>query len=410
MATTFAYTGRSRGGQTVTGEFVADTLDAAVAALRREQQILVTQIGPVKERVARARGAKKARATGVKAKDLAVFTRQFSVMIGAGLPLVQCLEILGTQAEDRKFGEVILAVRGDVEGGASLADAMKKHPKVFDNLFSNMIAAGEAGGILDAILKRLATYIEKAVKLKGQVKSAMIYPIAVIVIATVVVAAILWKVIPTFATLFAGLGADLPLPTRIVIALSNGLVAYMPFIIAGLVAFSVGFRAYYATTGGRRVVDGLTLKLPVLGILMRKIAVARFCRTLATLLSSGVSILEALDITARTAGNAVVEAAILVTRKSIERGDTVAGPLKQTAVFPPMVVQMIGVGEATGALDTMLAKIADFYEEEVDVAVAGLLTLLEPLMIALLGGIVGGIVIAMYLPIFSLISQLTGGG
>ncbi len=404
---TFAYTGRSRAGQTVTGEMVAETIDAAVAGLRREQQILVTQITPTRKKAARAR---KVRARSVKAKDLAVFTRQFSVMIGAGLPLVQCLEILGTQAEDRNFGEVILAVRGDVEAGASLADAMKKHPKAFDNLFTNMIAAGEAGGILDAILKRLATYIEKAVKLKGQVQSAMIYPIAVIVIATVVVTAILWKVIPTFASLFAGLGADLPLPTRIVIALSNGLVAYMPYIIVALVALAFGFRTYYATPGGRMVIDRIVLKLPILGILMRKIAVARFCRTLSTLLASGVSILEALDITARTAGNAVVEEAIQTTRKSIERGETVAGPLKQTAVFPPMVVQMIGVGEATGALDTMLAKIADFYEEEVDVAVAGLLTLLEPLMIALLGGIVGGIVIAMYLPIFSLINQLTGGG
>jgi len=406
---TFAYTGRSRAGQTVTGEFVADTIDAAVAALRREQQILVTQITPVRERAARAVRGKKVRARSVKAKDLAVFTRQFSVMIGAGLPLVQCLEILGTQAEDKHFGEVILAVRADVEGGASLADAMKKHPKVFDSLFTNMIAAGEAGGILDAILKRLATYIEKAVKLKGQVKSAMIYPIAVIVIATIVVAAILWKVIPTFASLFAGLGADLPLPTRIVIAMSNALVAYMPYIIVGLIALSFAFRSYYATSSGRKVVDGVLLRLPVLGILLRKIAVARFCRTLSTLLTSGVSILEALDITARTAGNAVVEEAILSTRKSIERGETVAGPLKQTAVFPPMVVQMIGVGEATGALDTMLSKIADFYEEEVDVAVAGLLTLLEPIMIAFLGGVVGGIVIAMYLPIFSLISQLTGG-
>jgi type IV pilus assembly protein PilC len=405
---TFAYTGRSRAGQTITGEFMADSMDAAVSALRREQ-ILVTKINPVKEAAAPTR-AKKTRAKSVKAKDLAVFTRQFSVMIGAGLPLVQCLDILGTQAEDKNFGEVILATRADVEGGASLADAMKKHPKTFDSLFTNMIAAGEAGGILDAILKRLATYIEKAVKLKGQVKSAMVYPIAVIVIATLVVGAILWKVIPTFAQLFAGLGADLPLPTRIVIALSNGLVRYMPFIMVGLVATFFGFRAYYRTVGGRMVIDRVILKMPVLGNLMRKIAVARFCRTLSTLLASGVSILEALDITARTAGNAVVEEGILTTRKSIERGETIAGPLKQTDVFPPMVVQMIGVGEATGALDTMLGKIADFYEEEVDVAVAGLLTLLEPLMIALLGGIVGGIVIAMYLPIFSLINQLTGGG
>ena len=405
---TFAYTGRSRAGQTITGEFMADSMDAAVSALRRDQ-ILVTKINPVKEAGEPAR-VKKPRAKSVKAKDLAVFTRQFSVMIGAGLPLVQCLDILGTQAEDKNFGEVILATRADVEGGASLADAMKKHPKTFDSLFTNMIAAGEAGGILDAILKRLATYIEKAVKLKGQVKSAMVYPIAVIVIATLVVGAILWKVIPTFAQLFAGLGADLPLPTRIVIALSNGLVRYMPFIMVGCVASFFAFRWYYGTVGGRMVIDRIVLKMPVLGNLMRKIAVARFCRTLSTLLASGVSILEALDITARTAGNAVVEEGILTTRKSIERGETIAAPLKQTEVFPPMVVQMIGVGEATGALDTMLGKIADFYEEEVDVAVAGLLTLLEPLMIALLGGIVGGIVIAMYLPIFSLINQLTGGG
>ena len=403
---TFAYTGRARGGQTVNGEFMADTVDAAVQALRREQ-ILVTQITPVKDKAAKAPG--RLRSKSVSAKDLAVFTRQFSVMIGAGLPLVQCLEILGTQADDKNFGAVILATRADVEAGASLADAMKKHPKAFDSLFTNMIAAGEAGGILDAILKRLATYIEKNVKLKGQVKSAMIYPSAVIIIATVVVTAILWKVIPTFATLFAGLGADLPMPTRIVIALSNALVRYMPVIIVAVIAAVFGIRAYYATDAGRRVIDRFMLALPILGLLLRKIAVARFCRTLSTLLSSGVSILEALDITARTAGNAIIEDAIQVTRKSIERGETVAGPLKQTAVFPPMVVQMIGVGEATGALDTMLGKIADFYEEEVDVAVAGLLTLLEPVMIALLGGVVGGIVIAMYLPIFSLIGELTGG-
>jgi type IV pilus assembly protein PilC len=237
----------------------------------------------------------------------------------------------------------------------------------------------------------------------------MIYPVAVIVIAAVVVGAILWKVIPTFATLFAGLGAELPLPTRIVIAMSNGLVRYGPFLIAGLVGLGFAFRAYYATPKGRLLVDGIVLKLPVLGLLMRKIAVARFCRTLSTLLASGVSILEALDITARTAGNAVVEQAIFSTRRSIEGGETIANPLRQTAVFPPMVVQMFSVGESTGALDTMLSKIADFYEEEVDVAVAGLLTLLEPIMIALLGGVVGGIVIAMYMPIFALISNLTGG-
>jgi type IV pilus assembly protein PilC len=403
---TFAYAGRTRGGETVTGERVADTMDAVVAMLRREQ-VLVTSINPVKEKAAKTVTGKR-RAKGVSAKSLAVFTRQFSVMIDAGLPLVQCLEILGTQEEDKNFAAVILATRSDVESGLSLADAMKRHPKTFDPLFTNMIAAGEAGGILDTILKRLATYIEKAVKLKAQVKSAMVYPIAVIVIAGLVVGVILWKVIPTFASLFAGLGATLPMPTRIVIAMSNGLVQFMPFVIVGMIAFVFGFRAFYGTPSGRRMVDATVLKMPVLGSLMRKIAVARFCRTLSTLLASGVSILEALDITAKTAGNAVVEEAIMLTRKSIEGGDTIAAPLKETAVFPAMVVQMIGVGEATGALDTMLQKIADFYEEEVDVAVAGLLTLLEPIMIAFLGGVVGGIVIAMYLPIFDLISKLTG--
>jgi type IV pilus assembly protein PilC len=400
---TFAYSGRTRAGQTVAGQRMADTMEGAVAALRREQ-ILVTQIKPMTEKAA---AGKKKRTKRVAAKNLAVFTRQFSVMIDAGLPLVQCLEILGTQEEDKNFAAVILATRADVESGASLADAMKKHPKVFDPLFTNMIAAGEAGGILDTILKRLAVYIEKAVKLNGQVKSAMIYPIAVVVIAAVVVGVILWKVIPTFANLFAGLGAQLPLPTRVVIFLSNNLVRFGPFLIVGLAGMTYGFKAYYGTPKGRMVVDHVVLKLPILGPLMRKIAVARFCRTLSTLLASGVSVLEALEITARTAGNAVVERAIMTTRASIERGEAFAPPLKSTGVFPPMVVQMIGVGEATGALDTMLEKIADFYEEEVDVAVAGLLTLLEPLMIALLGGVVGGIVIAMYMPIFDLISKLT---
>jgi len=402
---TFAFSGRTRAGQTINGERAADNMDAAVAALRRDQ-ILVTQISPMKEKAAAKDKGPKDKA--VAAKNLAIFTRQFSVMIDAGLPLVQCLEILGNQEEDKNFAAIILSTRGEVESGATLADAMRKHPKAFDALFTNMIAAGEAGGILDTILKRLAVYIEKAVKLKGQVKSAMIYPVAVILIAAVVVGVILWKVIPTFANLFAGLGAELPLPTRVVIALSNNLVRFGPFLIVGLVAAGWGFKSYYGTVGGRKTIDAITLKLPVLGILMRKIAVARFCRTLSTLLASGVSILEALDITARTSGNAVIEEAINTTRKSIERGETIAAPLRETNVFPSMVVQMIGVGEATGALDTMLSKIAEFYEEEVDVAVAGLLTLLEPIMIALLGGVVGGIVIAMYMPIFDLISKMTG--
>jgi type IV pilus assembly protein PilC len=402
---TFAFSGRTRGGETVNGERAGDTMDAVVAALRREQ-IMVTRITPAAAKAAAA--PKKKGFKAPPAKNLAVFTRQFSVMIDAGLPLVQCLDILGNQEEDKGFSAAILQTRADVEGGQSLADAMKKHPRVFDALYTNMIAAGEAGGILDAILKRLAVYIEKNVKLKSQVKSAMVYPIAVVVIATGVVAVILWKVIPTFGSLFAGLGAELPLPTRIVMAASDILVRFMPFIIISLVAISYAFKRYYATDKGRHVIDAIVLKLPVLGPIMRKIAVARFCRTLSTLMSSGVPILDGLDITARTAGNAIIEDAIQVTRKSIERGETIAAPLKQTGVFPSMVVQMIGVGEATGALDTMLAKIADFYEDEVDTAVAGLLTLLEPVMIAFLGIVVGGIVIAMYLPIFGLISELAG--
>jgi len=402
---TFAFSGRTRSGENVSGERIGDTMDAVVAALRREQ-IQVTKISPTQAKAAGGAAA-KIRPRGVPAKNLAVFTRQFSVMIDAGLPLVQCLDILGNQEEHKYFSQVILATRSDVEAGMSLADAMKRHPKVFDALFCNMIAAGEAGGILDTILKRLATYIEKAVKLKSQVQSAMIYPIAVIVIAGVVIGVILWKVIPTFAALFAGLGADLPLPTRVVVWLSNNLVRFFPFLAVFGVAAGYGFKSYYATEKGRRVIDAITLKLPIMGPIMRKIAVARFCRTLSTLMASGVPILDGLDITAKTSGNAIIEDAIQTTRKSIERGETIAAPLKETKVFPGMVCQMISVGEATGALDTMLSKIADFYEEEVDVAVEGLLTLLEPVMIAFLGGAVGGIVIAMYMPIFDLISKLT---
>jgi type IV pilus assembly protein PilC len=404
---TFAYAGRTRAGQSVTGERIAETMDAAVAALRREQ-IQITKIDAIKAKAeAKPKAAKKG-GVSVPAKNLAIFTRQFSVMIDAGLPLVQCLDILGKQEPHKGFSGVILKTREDVESGAALADAMKKHPKTFDTLYSNMIAAGEAGGILDTILKRLATYIEKSVKLKGEVKSAMIYPIAVIVIATLVVGAILWKVIPTFAQLFAGLGAQLPLPTRVVIAASDGIVAYGWMLIVALGAIGYALKSYYATENGRRMIDWIMLKMPILGDILRKVAVARFCRTLSTLLASGVPILDGLDITARTSGNAIIEDAILVTRSGIERGETISGPLRETAVFPSMVVQMINVGETTGALDAMLSKIADFYEEEVDTAVAGLLTLMEPIMIAFLGVVVGGIVIAMYMPIFDLISKLTG--
>src|SRR5215204_3661009 len=330
---TFAFSGRSRSGENVSGERIGDTMDAVVAALRREQ-IQVTRIQPAQAKAAAAAAVRKLKAKSVPAKNLAVFTRQFSVMIDAGLPLVQCLDILGNQEEHKYFAQVILQTRTDVEGGMSLTEAMKRHPKVFDGLFCNMIAAGEAGGILDTILKRLATYIEKAVKLKSQVQSAMIYPIAVIVIAAVVVGAILWKVIPTFASLFQGLGAQLPMPTRVVIAMSDGIVAYGWILILAIGALGYAFNSYYATENGRRVVDRIALKLPVLGDILRKVAVARFCRTLSTLLSSGVPILDGLDITARTAGNAIIEDAIQTTRSSIERGETISGPLKETNVFP----------------------------------------------------------------------------
>jgi type IV pilus assembly protein PilC len=379
---------------------VADTKDAVIAALRR-QQIVVTAVKEKGKEIAVPKFGGK-----VPPQMVAVFTRQFSVMIDAGLPLVQCLEILGSQQEHKGFKKALIQVRQDVESGSNLADSMRKHPKIFNDLYTNMVAAGEAGGILDTILQRLATYIEKAVKLNSQVKSAMIYPVAVISIACIVVTIILWKVIPVFASLFAGLGAQLPLPTVIVIKLSHFIGDYW-WLIGLLIAGSVFFvRRYHETYKGKRVLDGLMLKMPVLGMLLRKIAVARFCRTLATLTSSGVPILDGLQITARTAGNSIIEDAIMATRKSVEEGKTISEPLGDTDVFPPMVVQMIAVGEQTGALDTMLTKIADFYEDEVDVAVAGLMKLLEPLLIAFLGVAIGGIVIAMYMPMFALIGQI----
>ncbi|MFL6247071.1 MAG: type II secretion system F family protein [Thermoanaerobaculia bacterium] len=397
---TFEWKGTARNGQTQTGVLVADSKDAVINTMRR-QQIVVTAVKEKGKEIALPKFG-----GGVPAQSIAIFTRQFSVMIDAGLPLVQCLEILGSQQEHKVFKRTLLQVRQDVESGSNLADAMRKHPKVFNDLFTNMVAAGEAGGILDTILQRLATYIEKSVKLNSQVKSAMIYPVAVISIACIVVAVILWKVIPVFASLFASLGAELPLPTRVVIALSNFIGDFWWLI--GLVAAAAvyGVRKYHETYKGKRVIDGMMLKAPVIGMLLRKIAVARFCRTLSTLTSSGVPILDGLQITARTAGNSIVEDAIMATRKSVEEGKTISEPLGDTEVFPPMVVQMIAVGEQTGALDTMLSKIADFYEDEVDLAVAGLMKLLEPVLIAFLGVAIGGIVIAMYMPMFSLISQI----
>jgi type IV pilus assembly protein PilC len=396
--TTFAWVGRTRTGQVVQGTRLADSIDALGAALKREQ-ILVTKITePAK---------KEQRYRRVSTKSLAIFTRQFSVMIDSGLPLVQGLELLAKEEPDKHLAKAIDDVRADVEAGMSLADAMAKRPYAFDSLYSHMVAAGEAGGILDTILKRLSTFIEKQAKLTAQVKSAMIYPISVLSIALIVVLVILWKVIPTFTDLFNGLGATLPFATRLVIWLSKKVVIGMPFMIAGVSLGSYMFRRYYQTPDGRMRVDRVLLRMPLLGKIFRKVAVARFCRTLSTLLSSGVPILDGLDITAKTAGNAVVESAIKQVRTRIERGESIAAPLRATGVFPAMVAQMIGAGESTGALDTMLAKIAEFYEEEVDVAVAGLLTVLEPVLIAFLGVIVGGIVVSMYLPLFDLINQLS---
>jgi type IV pilus assembly protein PilC len=396
----YNWKGRTRGGRVQEGVLVAETKEAAIAALRKQQIIVTAVTEKGKEFALPKMGG------GISKKEIAIFTRQFSVMIDSGLPLVQCLEILGSQQDNRTFQKILFQVRQDVESGATLAESMRKHPKAFDELYANMVAAGEAGGILDTILQRLSTYIEKIVKLRGAIRSAMVYPIAVILIAVGVVWIILWKVIPTFATLFEGLGASLPLPTRITIAASHfiGSFWWLIFLSIGLTGFLI--HRYYKTYKGRRVIDRLMLKLPVLGVVIKKIAVARFCRTLGTLVSSGVPILEALEITAKTSGNSVVEDAIMATRASVEEGKTIAEPLKATDVFPPMVVQMVAVGEQTGALETMLSKIADFYEDEVDEATANLLALLEPIMICFLGVVIGGIVISMYLPMFDLISKI----
>jgi type IV pilus assembly protein PilC len=397
---TFEWKGKGKNGQDTSGQLVADNKDAAIAALRR-QQIVVTAVKEKGKELAFPKFG-----GSVPQQAIAIFTRQFSVMIDAGLPLVQCLEILGTQQDNKSFQRALLSIRQEVESGSTLADSMRKHPKVFSDLYTNMVAAGEAGGILDTILQRLATYIEKAVKLNSQVKSAMIYPVAVISIAVIVVMVILWKVIPVFASLFEGLGAELPGPTVFVMKLSYFINDYWWLIGIVLVAGWISIKRYHATYKGKRVLDGMLLKSPVLGMLLRKIAVARFCRTLSTLTASGVPILEGLEITARTAGNSIIEDAIMATRKSVEEGKTISEPLGDTDVFPSMVVQMIAVGEQTGALDAMLSKIADFYEDEVDLAVAGLMKLLEPLLIAFLGVAIGGIVIAMYMPMFALIGQV----
>ena len=397
----FVWRGKTRAGALQEGVLLADTREAALAILRRQN----IQVSAIREKGREVKLLPRF-PQRIDSKRVAIFTRQFSVMLDAGLPLVQCLEILGEQEENRRFREAIQQVRSDVEQGSSLADAMRKHPAAFNNLYTNMIAAGEAGGILDIILQRLATYIEKVVKLNAQVKSALMYPVSLIVVACLVVAIILWKVIPVFAQLFAGLGSELPFLTRMVVGASNFLGRYFIFVLIGIAGIYFAVSKYHKTYAGARVIDGMLLKIPAIGMLLRKIAVARFCRTLATLTSSGVPILDGLEITAKTAGNAIIEDAVMAVRKSVEEGKTISGPLAETKVFPAMVVQMINVGEQTGALDQMLSKIADFYEEEVDTAVAGLMKLLEPLMIAFLGTVIGTIVAAMYLSMYAILQKI----
>jgi type IV pilus assembly protein PilC len=401
----FVFKGRNRQGESVTGERVADNKQALALALRRDQILL---LDASEKKASSGKGIRGFEIGGNPTpKDVAVFTRQFSVMIDSGVPLVQCLQILAETQENKKFAAAITAIQREVEAGNSLAASMKTQPKVFDDLYTNMVAAGESGGILDTIFQRLAVYIEKAVKLKRAVQSALVYPIAVVFIAAAVITLILWKVIPAFTDLFNGMQVQLPLPTRIVIAASEFVGSYGIFVFVGLIVLSGVFRSYYKTPKGRYVVDGLILKSPIFGPLMRKIAVARFSRTMATLIASGVPILDCLDITAYTSGNAIIEEAILSVKRAIEEGRTIVEPLKASGVFPSMVVSMIGVGEQAGALEKMLTKIADFYEQEVDAAVGDLMTALEPVMIVVLGTIVGGIVISMYLPMFSLINQMS---
>src|SRR5215213_1834010 len=406
---TFVFKGRNRLNEMVSGEREAASQDELRALLRREQ-IVVTQSS---EKGREISIPKLGRGKKVGAKELAIFTRQFSVMIDAGLPLVQCIDILAQQQQNAFFKDVLNQVRQSVEEGSTLASALAKHPKVFDALYTSMVEAGETGGVLDLILQRLATLIEKVVKLKRNIVSASIYPAAVVVVAIAAVATIMIVVIPQFETIFVGLlgpGEALPLPTRIVMTISNflagwGGVATLVFIIGAV----IGTRFYYKTPKGRHQIDAILLKLPIFGSILRKIAVARFSRILSTLLSSGVPILQSLDITAKTAGNVVIEDAILKVRTGVERGENFVDPLKATNVFPHMVGQMIGVGEQTCALDAMLGKIADFYEEEVDSAIADLLALIEPALIAFLGVTIGGIVVSMYLPLFTLIGKLASG-
>jgi type IV pilus assembly protein PilC len=399
----FTFSGKDASGQKISGERVAPNKQSLASTLRRERITPGAIREKGKEFVMPTFGSGK-----VGTKDIAIFFRQFSVMIDAGLPLVQCLEILASNQENPAFQKTLNGVRTTVEGGATLANAMRGFPIVFDDLTTNMIEAGETGGILDIILQRLAVYVEKAVRLRAAVKSALIYPIAVVSMAFLIVGALLKWVVPIFANLFAGLGVSLPLPTRIVLGLSNFVQGFWWIFLVGAVGLVVGIKQIKKNRRGRYYFDKMMLHLPVLGQLLRKIAVGRFTRTLGTLITSGVPILEGLSITAKTSGNAVLEEALMKVRKAIEEGRTIIDPLKECGVFPNMVTQMIGVGEATGAMDSMLQKIADFYEEEVDAATKDMLAMLEPVIIGLLGVMIGGIVISLYMPLFAMIAKLAG--
>ncbi len=401
---TFAWTGQTRDGKNTKGTLDAAN-EASVTSILRRQGI---QVNSVKAKGRSLGSGKSLIKPKIKIKDLVVFTRQFATMIDAGLPLIQCLEILSSQQPNRTFKEVLLKVREDVEAGSTFADALKKHPKAFNELYVNLVAAGEVGGILDTILHRLATYIEKAMQLRKKVKSAMTYPATVVGIALIVIAVILIFVIPAFEKMFKDFGGALPAPTQIVINISNAVQDYFIVIIVAIAFFIFIFKRIYATEKGHDTIDNWALRLPVFGVLIRKVAVAKFSRTMSTMISSGVPILDGLDIVRKTAGNRTVEKALAKVRSSISEGKTIAEPLKESGVFPPMVCQMIEVGEQAGALDTMLSKIADFYDDEVDDAVSNLTAMMEPMLMLFLGTTVGGLVIAMYLPIFKIAGTVAG--
>ncbi len=401
--TAYVYEAKTRTGETKKGVMEAENEEAV------QNKLKLQLLSPVMVKK-QPKALSLSLGTGVKTTDIVIFTRMFATMIDAGLPIVQCLEILSSQADNKAFGKILASVKAGVEGGLTLSDSLKKHPKVFDQLFVNLIAAGEAGGILDTILQRLSIYMEKAEKLKRRVKGAMVYPIAVIFIAGIVVTILLTKVIPVFEKMFKDFGGGkLPAPTQIVINISHAMVEFLPYLIGGLIASALALRAILRNPKGREMFDGMLLKLPVLGAVLRKVVVARFTRTMGTLLSSGVPILDAMEIVGKTAGNVVVQKGIMYARAKISEGKDLATPLMETHLMPAMVVQMIGVGEQTGALDTMLSKIADFYEEEVDVAVASMTSLIEPIMMVFLGTVIGGLVVAMYMPIFEMAGNIKAG-